>query len=347
MKYITGINSAMNISVDLLCSSLHIPRATYYRHQHNKKNNNNQLIKARENVVSEQDKQKILNLLHSEHYVDKTPYELYYDLLDKGEYYCSPRTMYRFLALHSETKDRRQQRNHRDAIKPELMATKQNEVWSWDITKLLSQKKFVYYYLYVIIDIFSRYVVGWLIADHESKEIAHKLIQQSTLKHGIQPQQLTLHADNGPSMISHTVAQLLEHLGISKTHNRPYKSNDNPFSESQFKTMKYRPEFPERFASLQHGEAFCQQFFSWYNNEHYHSGIAWLTPVSVHYNKAKDILEQRYAVLMNAFVNNPIRFNNKVPKLKKLPNAVYINPPQTIAININQKINKKINNCCN
>jgi transposase InsO family protein len=240
--------------------------------------------------------------------------------------------MYRILAAQGETTDRRIQRNHRDAVKPELIATRPNEVWSWDITKLLGPTKWVYYHLYVIMDIYSRYVVGWLIADCESQDLARKLIQASALKQGIQPNQLILHSDNGPSMKSCTVGQLLEHLGVTKTHNRPYTSNDNPFSESQFKTLKYRPEFPVRFQSLQHAEAFCQQFFAWYNKEHYHSGIAWLTPESAHYKRDKAILEQRHAVLMQAFLAHPERFNHKQPQLKTLPESVYINPPKSTGI---------------
>jgi len=185
--------------------------------------------------------------------------------------------------------------------------------------------------------IFSRYVVGWLIADYESKELASKLIQATSLKQGIPPHQLTLHADNGPSMTSHTVAQLLDHLGIIKTHSRPYTSNDNPFSESQFKTLKYCPQFPDRFDSLTEAESFCQQFFRWYNTEHYHSGIAWLTPETVHAGRSNAVFERRFQTLKQAFKQNPARFNNKAPTMKKLPDAVYINPPQTISISALQK----------
>ncbi len=334
MNLIIQVGQEKSIAIDLLCSKLNISRATYYRHLDDNTCKEPQPLSSKKpvNALNCEEKKEILDLLHSERFIDKTPYDAYYELIDKGEYYCSPRTMYRILAEKGETKDRRNQRNHRDAIKPELIATGPNEVWSWDITKLLGPKKWVYYYLYVILDIFSRYVVGWLIADSESKELARKLIQQSALKQGIQPKQLTLHADNGPSMTSHTVSQLLKHLGVAKTHNRPYTSNDNPFSESHFKTLKYRPEFPARCQSLEHGEAFCQQFFTWYNKEHYHSGIAWLTPESVHYQQAQSILEQRYSVLMQAFLDNPKRFKNKQPELKQLPKAVYINPPQTIDI---------------
>ena len=275
----------------------------------------------------------MLDVLHSERFVDKTPYETFNALIDEGQYYCSTRTMYRILEGQEETSDRRRQRNHRDAVKPELIATMPNEVWSWDITKLRSDRKWTYFYLYVILDIYSRYVVGWLIADCESKELARKLIQKTALKHGIQPQQLTLHSDNGPSMTSHAVSQLLENLGITKTHNRPYTSDDNPFSESQFKTMKYCPDFPGEFIEINAAEKFSQGFFSWYNKDHYHSGIEWLTPESVHYGRAAGVLEKRHRTLLTAYLKNPGRFNNKSPKLKKLPAAVYINPPQTIKIN--------------
>jgi putative transposase len=334
MDLITQEGRKNAIPVDMLCSEMNIPRATYYRHLDNNKCAHNQsfLGTSPANALTEQEKQVVLDLLHSERFVDKTPYDVYYELIDKGQYYCSPRTMYRILADHGETSDRRIQRNHRDAVKPELIATRPNEIWSWDITKLLGPTKWVYYHLYVIMDIYSRYVVGWLIADCESQDLARKLIQESALKQSIQPNQLTLHSDNGPSMKSHTVGQLLEHLGVTKTHNRPYTSNDNPFSESQFKTLKYRPEFPVRFQSLHHSEAFCQQFFPWYNKEHYHSGIAWLTPESAHYQRDKAILEQRHAVLTQAFLAHPERFNHKQPQLKILPESVYINPPQSTEI---------------
>jgi len=272
-------------------------------------------------------KQEIRVLLHSERFIDSTPYEVYYTLLDEGQYIASVRTMYRILLENDESQDRRNQRNHRDAVKPELIATVPNQVWSWDITKLLSFDRFVYYHLYVIIDIFSRYVVGWMIADRECQQLAKQLIHKSTLKQGIPAGQLTLHSDNGPSMTSHTVSQLLERIGVLKTHNRPYTSNDNPFSESHFKTMKYCPQFPEHFGSLEEAEKFCQSFFKWYNDEHYHSGILFLKPKSVHYNEAGEVLTNRHRVLLDIFEKNPARFNHKKPVLKKLK-PVYINPPK-------------------
>lgn len=235
------------------------------------------------------------------------------------------------LAQRGESQERRHLRSHRDAVKPELMATAPNQVWSWNITKLLSIQRLVYYHLYVILDIFSRYVVGWLIADRECQLLAHQLIQKTTLKHTIQPGQLTLHSDNGPSMTSHTVAELLEHLGVLKTHNRPYNSNDNPFSESQFKTLKYCPQFPHRFESLEQAENFCQRFFAWYNQSDYHSGILWLTPQTVHYKQADKVLKRRHQVLQEAYQNNPSRFNHRLPKLKNL-RPVYINPPKKFSV---------------
>lgn len=307
MDLITQEGRKNAIPIDLLCCEINISRATYYRHlDHNKYARNQSFLGASPvNALTEQEKQSVIDLLHSECFIDKTPYDAYDELIDKGQYYCSPRTMYHMLAEHRETTDRRIQRNHRDAVKPELIASRPNEVWAWDITKLLGPTKWVYYHLYVIMDIYSRYVVGWLIADSESQDLARKLIQGSALKQGIQPKQLILHSDNGPSMKFCTVGQLLEHLEVTKTHNRPYTSNDNPFSESQFKTLTYRPEFPVRFQSLEHSEAFCQQCFAWYNKEHCDAGIAWLTPESAHYKRDNAILEQRHAVLMQAFLAHP------------------------------------------
>lgn len=328
MRKIVQISEENDIALSALCDSLQISRATLYRNT----GDDLQLCAANlsrgpHNAISEEERQKILEVLHSERFIDATPYNVFYTLLDEGQYIASIRTMYRVLFEAGESKDRRNQRNHRDAIKPELIATAPNEVWSWDITKLLSFKRFVYFHLYVIIDIFSRYVVGWMIADRECQHLAKTLIQKTTLKHGIQPGQLTIHSDNGPSMTSHTVSQLLEHLGVLKTHNRPYTSNDNPFSESNFKTLKYCPQFPDRFESIKHGEIFCQEFFNWYNNGHYHSGILFLKPSTVHFGQADIILKNRHNVLLQTYKKNPSRFNNKIPTLKKLK-PVYINPPK-------------------
>ena len=330
MREINQLKQSQGIPIQRLCEALQLSRATLYRCRTSDEATmlNSPAITSA-NALSAEQQQTVLDLLHSERFVDSTPYEVFYTLLDEeSRYYCSIRTMYRLLEGSGESNDRRAQRNHRDAVKPELMATAPNQVWSWDITKLLSEHRLIYYHLYVILDIFSRYVVGWLIADREDKALARKLIQQTTLKHGIQPDTLCIHSDNGASMTSGTVAQLLEHLSILKSHNRPYTSNDNPFSESQFKTLKYCPEFPSRFPSMSEAERFCQRFFKWYNTQHYHSGIAWLTPSAVHYGNAEAILEKRHQVMMNAYNSNPIRFNHQPPKLAQLSNAVYINPPE-------------------
>lgn len=330
MSHIKQISEQKDVALMSLCDALQISRATLYRSQEG--SSQHQTVNPAwkpHNAICDEEKQQILDILHSERFVDSTPYDVFYTLLDEGQYIGSIRTMYRVLFEAGESKDRRNQRNHRDTVKPELIATAPNEVWSWDITKLLSFNRFVYYHLYVIIDIFSRYVVGWMIADRECQHLAKTLIQKTTLKHGIQPGQLTIHSDNGPSMASQTVSQLLDKIGVLKTHNRPYTSNDNPFSESQFKTLKYCPQFPERFESLADAEQFCQEFFSWYNNVHYHSGILFLKPTTVHFGQENEILKNRHHVLLQAYEKNPARFNKKIPQLKALK-PVYINPPKSI-----------------
>lgn len=327
MTHIKQVAEEKNITLAALCDSLQVSRATLYRNNDSDSNTTAKHPQKPHNALNNEQKQQILDLLHSERFADSTPYEVFYTLLDEGQYIASIRTMYRVLFEFGESRDRRDLRNHRDAIKPELIATEPNQVWSWDITKLLSINRFEYYHLYVIIDIFSRYVVGWMIADRECQHLAKQLIHKSTLRHGIQPGQLTIHSDNGPSMTSQTVSQLLEKIGVLKTHNRPYTSNDNPFSESQFKTLKYCPAFPDRFDSIEQAEQFCREFFNWYNNIHYHSGILFLKPASVHFRYADEILKKRHQVLSDAYEKNPARFNHKRPILKKLK-PVYINPPK-------------------
>lgn len=335
MDSIKHYHQTQGIKQATLCDALLIPRASYYRY-HTQEQVPCRMTLTPSNKLTNDEQHTVLDILHSERFVDNTPYEIYHTLLDEGLYYCSVSSMYRLLRQAGETQVRRVQRKHRDAVKPELIAVKPNEVWSWDITKLLSVSRLVYYYLYVILDIYSRYVVGWMVADKECKELAEKLIQTTALRQGIQPGQLILHADNGGPMIAQTVAQLLEHIGIRKSHNRPYTSNDNPFSESQFKTLKYCAQFPERFEHIDHAEKFCKQFFTWYNAKHYHSGIHYLTPETVHYHREKDVLENRYQTLLNAFNENPARFNHKKPQ-RKILLPVYINPPQTVKIKNDEK----------
>jgi putative transposase len=235
--------------------------------------------------------------------------------------------MYRILQAADEVRERRNQLEHPRYQRPELLATAPNQVWSWDITKLLGPAKWTYFYLYVILDIFSRYAVGWMIACRESADLAQRFIRETVGKQGVRPDELIIHSDRGPSMKSHTVAQLLATLGITKSHSRPHVSNDNPFSESQFKTLKYRPDFPDRFGSQEDARSFCASFFRWYNEEHYHSGIGMLTPAMVHYGLAEQILARRQQSLNAAYAVHPERFVNKPPTPPALPSQVWINPP--------------------
>lgn len=316
-------------TVSAACDCLGLPRPTYYRWQQQASvNDAHHKKKKHPAALSTNEEKAILAILHSPRFIDKSPGEIYHILLDEGCYLCSERTMYRILTAHNEVRERRKQVRHRDYQKPELLAVRANEVWSWDITKLRSNKKWRYYYLYVILDIFSRYVVGWLVADGESSELAKQFIHQTCEKQSIDAGELTLHADRGASMRSKPVAFLLADLGVTKTHSRPYTSNDNPFSESQFKTLKYCPAFPACFHSIEEAKLFCRDFFDWYNNEHRHSGINRLTPASVHYGFADDILKHRNNVLKIAYDKNPLRFKNKLPTAGKLHEAVWINKPE-------------------
>jgi putative transposase len=256
------------------CQSLGVPRATLYRHRQSKPPEPATAPRPTPpRALGEPERQQVLDVLHSEPFADKAPAEVYAALLDQGRYLCSIRTMYRILHSRKEVRERRDQLRHPTYHKPQLVATAPNQVWSWDITKLLGPAKWTYFHLYVILDIFSRYVVGWMLASRESEHLAERLIRETVVKQGIVRDQLTIHSDRGPSMRSQTVAQLMATLGITKSHSRPHVSDDNPFSESQFKTMKYRPEFPDRFTSIEHGLEFCDKFFHWQNHEHHHWGL--------------------------------------------------------------------------
>lgn len=279
-------------------------------------------------TLSSEERQAVLATLHSDRFVDTAPATVYATLLDEGRYHCSIRTLYRILDEQAEVKERRNQLRHPVYQKPELLATAPNHVWSWDISKLLGPVKWSYYYLYVILDIFSRYVVGWMVAPAESAGLAQRLITDTCEKQQIEPGQLTLHADRGSSMKSKPVALLLADLGITKTHSRPYTSDDNPFSEAQFKTLKYRPDFPERFGSLEDARVFCQTFFSWYNGAHRHAGIGLMTPAAVHEGRANTMRDARQQVLLTAYAAHPERFVRKPPQPPVLPHAVWINPPK-------------------
>jgi putative transposase len=311
------------------CRALDLPRASFYRARAVRPVSDAVAPRPKPaRSLSETERQTALAHLHSERFVDQAPHQIHATLLDEGIYVCSPRTMYRLLDEHGEVRERRDQLRHPAYQKPELLATRPNQVWTWDITKLRGPVKWTYFYLYVILDLFSRYVVGWMVAPGESAELAKKLIQETLSKQGVPPGQVHLHADNGPSMKSKTLALKLADLGVTKSHSRPYISDDNPFSESQFKTMKYRPEFPDRFGSLEDARAHGHGFFHWYNLEHHHSGIAMLTPHMVHYGLAADVLDNRQRVLTAAFQQHPERFVRKPPRPAPLHDAVWINPPK-------------------
>jgi putative transposase len=329
---------ASDVGTSAACQALCMPRASYYRDV--RKTFSPTVSASRPSptrALRPAERDAVLARLHEERFQDRSPAAVYATLLDEGEYHCSIRTMYRLLDEHGEVRERRDQLTHPPYQKPELMATAPNQLWSWDITKLLGPAKWTYFYLYVLLDVFSRYVTGWMVAYRESAELAKRLIEESCKKQHIQPGQLTLHADRGTSMSSKPVAFLLADLGVTKTHSRPHVSNDNPYSESQFRTLKYRPEFPDRFGCIQDSRAFGQGFFRWYNEEHRHSGLGLLTPAMVHYGQAENILRQRQEVLDVAYQLHPERFVRSAPKPPALPSEVWINRPAleplTAAIN--------------
>jgi putative transposase len=319
---------ASDVGTSAACHALCMPRASYYRER--RKASSPAVTALRPSparALGPAERETVLAHLHGERFQDRSPAAVYATLLDEGHYHCSIRTMYRLLEQRGESRERRDQLIHPPYKKPELLATAPNQLWSWDITKLLGPAKWTYFYLYVILDVFSRYVTGWMVAMRESAELAKRLIEESCAKQNIQPGQLTLHADRGTSMSSKPVAFLLADLGVTKTHSRPHVSDDNPYSESQFRTMKYRPEFPDRFGCIQDSRAFSQGFFRWYNEEHRHSGLALLTPAMVHYEQTPLILEQRQSVLDVAYRAHPERFVRQAPKPPSVPTEVWINRP--------------------
>ena len=315
-----------------LCSALSFPAATYYRAA--------RLAATPKAIPSPRgaphralppaERQRVLDVLHAPRFIDLAPAQVYASLLDEGTYHCSERTMYRVLAEKHEVRERRAQRRHPVYAAPELLATAPNQLWSWDITKLKGPVTWSWYHLYVILDVFSRYVVGWMVAPRESAALAERLIAASCKRHHTPPGQLTIHADRGSSMTSKPVALLLADLGITKTHSRPHVSNDNPYSEAQFKTLKYRPDFPERFGSLEDARAHCTDFFRWYNTEHRHSSLGLHTPYDVHFGLAEARRDQRAKVLAAAYAATPERFVRRLPTPAPLPTAAWINPPKLL-----------------
>ena len=314
------------------CAALGRSRATHYRRhrQSPPRPRPPRVPKPQPRALSHTERAAVLSVLHEERFVDHAPATVYATLLDEGRYLCSVPTMYRVLRVADEVHERRRLARHPATVKPELVATAPNSVWSWDITKLLGPEKWTYYHLYVIIDIFSRYVPGWLLAKRESAELAEHFIAETIRKHHVDANQLTIHADRGTSMASKTVALLLADLGVTKSHSRPHCSNDNPYSEAQFKTLKYRPEFPDRFGSIEDGRGFCRRFFSWYNDDHRHSGIGFHTPATVHFGRAEGIQLERARVLQAAYSAHPERFVRNTPIPPQLPGTVWINKPTEV-----------------
>jgi putative transposase len=325
----TVADSKDRMGVAPTCAAMGLARSSFYRHQHPKPAGVRATRRTSPRALTAAERESVLEVLHEPRFADLAPAQVYTQLLDEGRYLCSERTLYRILEENKEVRERRDQLRHPVYQKPELLATAPNQVWSWDITKLLGPVKWTYFYLYVILDIFSRYVPGWLLATRESAALAKHLIEETCLRQGIVPGQLTTHSDRGPSMTSKPVALLLSDLGIVKSLSRPYTSNDNPYSEAHFKTLKYTPNFPDRFGSIQDGRGHCLTLFDWYNTKHHHSGIAMMTPEAVHYGRAPVIIAARQKTLDNAFTLHPERFVRNPPSHQEVPQQVWINPPKT------------------
>ena len=317
------------LGVVAVCIALGLARATYYRQLEPPLHGPAPKKRSpRELAIAE--KQAVLAVLHEDRFVDLAPAEVYATLLDEGRYLCSERTMYRVLAENHAVRERRDQLRHPKYAAPQLLAAAPKQLWSWDITKLLGPAKWSHFYLYVIIDVYSRYVVGWVVADCESDALAKRLIAETCQRQGIEPGQLTIHADRGSSMKSKAVAFLLADLGITKTHSRPHVSDDNPYSESHFKTLKYRPDFPERFGCIEDARGFSGDFFRWYNDEHHHTGLGLLTPADVHFGRAEQRHAGRALVLEGAHRGHPERFVHGTPVPPALPTAAWINQPKSV-----------------
>lgn len=323
------IDLAPSLGVAATCAAFGVPRATYYRNRalpYGPK----QRRPSPPRRLPDIERRRVLAVLHEARFADLAPAQVFATLLEEGQYLCSIRTMHRILEENAELRERRNHRRHPKYSKPELCATGPNELWSWDITKLRGPAKWTYFYLYVVLDVYSRYVVGWMVAHREGATLAKKLIAETYQREGVVPGQLTLHADRGSSMTSKPVALMLADLGVTKTHSRPHVSDDNPYSEAQFKTMKYRPEFPERFGSIEDARGFCRDFFDWYNHEHHHSGLALLTPADVHRGRVDQRVAERQAVLDRAFDKNPERFAHGRPIASRPPGDVWINKPESV-----------------
>jgi len=327
------IDSQQELEVGPACQLLGLSRATLYRRINPviKKDAPSKARSKPERSLSEKEKQSVLKVLHSDRFIDKAPAEIVSQLLEEGEYLCSERTMYRILSAEGEVKERRRQRRHPNYVRPELVATGPNMVWSWDVTKLKGPNKGQYFSLYVIIDIFSRYIVGWHLSKRANADTSCYLINETLKKYELDRTTLTVHSDRGSEFTGSPVGTLLEELGVTKSKSRPHVSNDNPYSESGFKTLKYHHSFPERFGCLEDAKSFLRGFFNWYNNEHHHSGIAMLTPGTVHFGRVEEVLKTKQKALDEGFKRNPERWVNGAPKAKRPAPVVWINAPTDAA----------------
>jgi len=325
----TALDLADQVPVRRVCQVLDVPRSSFYRARNPQSPKASRPRPPSVRALSAMERTTVRETLNNERFADKSPYQVYATLLDDDQdYLCSISTMYRILRHSDEVRERRNQLQHPTYAKPELLATGPNQLWSWDITKLRGPATWSSYQLYVILDVFSRYVVGWRIAQRESDRLAEELIAESCFKQGINPDQLTLHADRGPSMRSKTVAQLLLDLGVTKTHSRPHTANDNPYSEAQFKTLKYRPDYPDRFGSIDQARTWAQTFFHWYNTDHRHTGLGLMTPAAIHFGRAEKLTQHRHQTLQRVYQRHPERFVKGPPQPLKPPNAVWINKPE-------------------
>jgi putative transposase len=328
MDYVNELSA--QVTVQAACDALHVPRSVFYRTQSSVESRVVEDHPVSTRRLPPEERKAVLETLDGQRFQDSAPREVYATLLDEHIYLCHWRTMYRILAENQQVCERRNQLRHPQYARPELLATGPNQVWSWDITALRGPDKWSAFYLYDLMDVYSRYVVGWLIAKTQSATLAEQLIAQSLAKHTIAPGQLTLHADNGAPMKAKTVAQLMADLGVMESHSRPHVSDDNPYSEAQFKTLKYRPDYPDRFMDVLDAQSWARRFFTWYNDDHHHTGLGLLTPAVVHFGHAPEVLAARKLTLDLAHTAHPERFVRGAPKIQRLPDAVWINPPKPI-----------------
>jgi putative transposase len=328
MTAVTELSSVTGTAV--ACRHLALSRSTYYHRRKPRITAPRLIVRpSPPRTLTADERQMILDFAHSDRFINASPAEIVYVLIDEGLYVASERSFYRVLAANREVRERRNLARHPHYAAPELLATAPNQVYTWDITNLKTMTRGVVYKLYDITDMFSRYHPGWMVAERESEALAVELIEQTCARQGIAKHTLTIHADRGSSMRSGSVAELFSRLEITKSHSRPYCSNDNPYSESAFKTLKYRPEFPERFGPIQEAREICGNLFQWVNFVHRHSGIAMLTPAMVHFGQAQQVINNRDKVLLRYFEQHPGRFLGGKPAAKRLPDAVYINKPKT------------------